>query len=255
MKNIDLKLVCEPVNYKAENVRVKWLEKEIGICIPFGRRKLTEDKDKTTIRCILEYIRKKPPHITSLRFCNLQGGEPSYIKVTPTLERQDEKVWDLIYKLWPGLIKKLIGKGNSCYFQPQILSADLYTDYLPKDYKGRIIKSFDDDMPVLIECTSSFLDLAEQNPSVYLRKSAIWDYATFGYVLPKGKEYKLKNWATASKCTSEIVKDFFESIVCYFEVKYECEGIWIVSHKMDWQTIYNIVDVDKVNRDLNHSDM
>jgi hypothetical protein len=241
MKKLDLKLVCEPIsnpNFMDE----RWVEEEIGICIPFGRHKFYEDT-KNTMMPIAEYLRENPPHLSSLRFTDLQGEEPAYIKVTPTLERADETVWDRIYQLWPSLLKKIKGE-NICYFNA--------FPYLPNNYDGNIIEGLDKTMSLLFECTPKLLSMIEGNLAEF-RKSRIWYYHTRGYILPKEKEYKLAEWRRASECTLSIVKDFFDTISCCFEVRYELEGIWIVSHKLDWQEIYNIVEVDKVNKKLNPS--
>jgi hypothetical protein len=241
MKKFDLKLVCEPIsnpNFMDE----RWVEKEIGVCIPFGRHEFYKDKNKkNTMKPIVEYLRDNPPHLSSLRFTNLLGGEPAYIKVTPSLEREDDAIWDRIYQLWPSLLKKIKGE-NICYL-------DAFP-YLPEDYDGKIIKGLDGTMPLLFECTPKLLDTIEGDLTEF-KKSYIWYYNTRGYILPEEKEYKLTEWRAASECTLAIVKDFFDTIVCCFEVRYEREGIGIVSHKLDWQKIYNIVEVDKVNKELN----
>jgi hypothetical protein len=261
MGNLNLKIVCEPLfrdKYLLEEgfsekdlVGSGFFRKEIRTCIPLGTLAACHDKDDNALKLISHYIEEKPPHFTSVRVTDLEGDEPAYIRVSPTLEKADENIWKHVYHLWPGLLEQLISQDNTCYLSSWLLVQEYLPEALPSDFDGKIIpRGSDPEVPVLLECTASLISLAKTENRAGLMDRHIWDYGTWGYILPKSDERKIEEWASASECTKQMVTDFFETVLCVFWVKYELEGIWVMSHKMRHQDIYSILDVDKVNADL-----
>ena len=43
---------------------------------------------------VMDYLNMHKPYFTDIRFVNKEGGEPGYIKISPTMDKKDRKVWD-----------------------------------------------------------------------------------------------------------------------------------------------------------------
>lgn len=248
MKRLGLKLVCEPINPEDKQLYTKWFEVGFGSIVPLDWHGIPEDKFDSYYQVIAEYLQVNQPHFTSLRFTDMEGGEPAYIDVTSTLQRQDEDVWNHVFRLWPRLINRLIGVNNICYFYSML---HFHSEFTPEMFDGKIIETTEQGVVKLFECTESFLELASHDPLNFLSKSNVWFVnSPNGYVLRKKDEHRLKEWFAVSEVNTEIVGDFFETAICSFQVMNHGAGMCIVSHTLDWKAISDIVEVDKVNEEL-----
>jgi hypothetical protein len=238
MKEIELRLLCEPLS--EEVAPSDFYQKDVGSDLPLWRASTASDATLDIENIVAAYLVENPPHLTSVRFTDLTGGEPLYIRVSPTVEWAHEPTWNHIYKTWAELIERLIGKSNVCYL----------TGWPPKEYRVEIIRRSDNpQFPVLAKCTDEMISLGKHKREG-LMAPWVWNYGAAGYILPEEEEHKIKQWASTKKGSPALVADFFETIYCMFWVKYELEGVWILSYKADSNEIAVRLGVEQINREL-----
>jgi hypothetical protein len=244
---LDLQIKSEPLVITTS--LSEFYEKEIGICIPLGTYNSYIYNDPVSLRMLTSFLISSPPYLTGVKFTNLKGGEPKYVKIAPNIEMQHQETWDFIYKTWSHLLQLLIGKEYKyiCYLTGWIFTMADLSHNLSPEYDGKMIKRGNDPRtPLLIECTPKFIE--DGNKGLMNPKAHIWDYGTKGYILPKKEEDKIYLWANTIECSQETIIDFFNTIFCIFWVKYECEGIWILSHKINSDEIAKRLDIENINR-------
>ena len=251
MNNPSLRLRCEPLFPDNTMISDEFYRENVGIIIPLGSRMAAADKDLKAMQQIIDYLHESPPHFTSLRFTDSEGKEPAYLRVSPRHERQDERVWNKIYSMWPRVLLNLIGDSNKCYISGWSLLPERVSDYLPEDYYGEILhRTSDSDVQVLLEGTQSFIEVGLNQLRKGIMHPNIWTYGMWGYIINEKHNIKMREWTSLKTCDYELVNEFFEAMCSVFWVKYELQGIWIMSHKMDWTSIYQRVDVEGINKIL-----
>ncbi len=115
---------------------------------------------------------------------------------------------------------------------------------LPSTFKGEILQRGDhDELPVIVECTDKFI-------SENLTEGNFWWYGSWAYIIPKDQKLNLSKWTKRKVCNDEFVQEFFSKILAVFWVKYELEGIWIMSHKLNTKKICETLCVKDVNNNI-----
>lgn len=241
MNHLDLKLVCEPVDKMF--VMDEQLFKEQGFCVPININKKIYERMMTELQ---KYLSERKPYITSVRFTNREGGEPRYVQVSENLWKQDDVIWDFIYKEWCVLLRKLIGK-KKCFIESYGS-----VKFLPEGLDGKVITIGDQSgNPIYVECTPKLLEIGQKD-STTLKKGCIWHYNSLGFILKSEEDiYKVEEWANMhNDITKKMIDDFFNSVELLFEVRYELEGAWIINFEHDWKYFYELLEVDKINKKL-----
>ena len=77
-----------------------------------------------------------------------------------------------------------------------------------------------------------------------------WSYGTWGYILPKNEEKTFIKWTQTYECLPEYISEFFKKIKAVFWVKYELEGVWILSHTLTPEKICTLLDIEGVNKEI-----
>lgn len=246
--SIDVRLECKPLQMQEDIDLEKLVRDESGMCLPLG----TLNSDEIFASIIYNYLDLNRPYLTDVRFVNHMGGEPKYVKISPNLEIQHEETWDKIYDMWPVIIERLCGNDNVCFLSNwNLLEKDLH-ELLPREYGGEIIKRGKiPEIPVLLEWRRELVN-NNRVGTVFSRSAFrdIWSYGMWGYVLPKRFVADLRRWTIMTVLTQNLVEEFFREILLVFTVKYELEGIWIMSHKMNWQEVCRLIRVEEINKEL-----
>jgi len=209
----------------------QFLRSEIGSCIPFATLESYADTDVELLDKVVNYLVSRPPCFTAAYFREEPPSGPRH-SVEPLLVPYDE---------WKVRMERLIGSENTCFVSSWLLLPRDLPNTLPTNYRGRVIERGNSgEIPALVQWTRELVN--DPIPSgKYGCFVDIWNFGTWGYVLPKTKAHKMAEWSQMTKASSEQVADFFQSLVLMFWVKFDLHGILIMSHQLDCQRVCSVL--------------
>lgn len=245
---LDLILRCEPIDMGKKYLDFLKIYRNGAIsALPLAGIDSYGIVNNRALHKVADFHVKNPPHLTMIRLETSDGNEPGSSTTCPFLSGE---IWDTVFKIIPLIIQRLKDKDSICYISESLLIPS-YFDQAKRmrliDYQGEIIRRGDHpDIPVLLECRDEFILADPSCEGSAMMKRDFWSYGTWGYILNKKHRNFLRQCASTHECTDELVQEFFQKIDMTFMVKYELEGIWIVSHKYDASKISDLINVKEL---------
>lgn len=221
-------LVCTPIPVKGETKA--FYAKELGTCIPLATLDAYQDTDTNTLEQVSQYLSSNPPFLTAVHY-DIPASPPSRA-VEPLV------VCD---RAWTEHVARLTGPKHVCFISDwNLLERDLHRVLDPR-YRGEVIRrGAHEDVPVLLEWTPELL-LPDAHGTTGFSK--VWNFGTWAYVIPDASRSSLRKWAGMSNCTPELVHEFFDTLKLMFWVKFDLNGVWVLSHKMSSDAICSALRV------------
>lgn len=224
------RFICEPLVIPGD-LRA-FIEREVGICIPLASVEAYRDTDAVTLDSISRYLVDHRPFFTVAYYTDSNLSRPrSRVEPLPVHRRE-----------WKTHVNRLIGEENTCFVSNwNLLPQDLST-LLPQGYSGRVVpRGSTGKIPVLVEWTQDLVDGTAPSGR-HDGFSNIWNFGTWGYILPKQAVPKLQTWAQLTHVNRRQVAEFFRTVRLTFWVKLELDGIVVMSHLWDADRIRAFVD-------------
>lgn len=249
---LDLILRCEPFVTGKKYIDFLRIFRNGGVsALPIADIASYGKPSNMTLHKTADYLAQKPPNLTKIRFETFDGNEPGSSAACPFISGE---TWDTVFRFLPIIIRRLKGENCSCYISESLL-IPAYFDEARKtrltDYRGEIIKRGEHpDLPVLMECTNEFILADPSIDDCAMMKRDFWSYGTWGYILKNENRSFLRRCASTNECPDELVHEFFEKIEMIFMVRYELEGILLISHNHDFSKISEMINAEEINRTL-----